>query len=250
MTNYIGKSIKRLEDKRFITGQGKYTDDIKIPGMVHAYILRSPYAHAHVKNIDTAEALKVPGVVSILTGADIPEAIAGVPCGWQVDFKNGDTMKEPPHPLLVRGTVRHVGDGVAVVIADTKAIAKDASDLIDVDYDVMDAVADPKKAAQDGAPLVHPDCPNNLCFDWELGNPKDEVTAALAGAHHVTELDFVNQRVVPNAMETRGVVAQYDTAYDKYTIYTSTQNPHLIRLLMCAFAVSYTHLTLPTTPYV
>ncbi len=237
MTNYIGKSVKRVEDKRFITGQGNYTDDIKIPNMVHAYIVRSPYAHAHVKNIDTAEALKVPGVVSILTGADIPEAIAGVPCGWQVDFKNGDTMKEPPHPLLVRGTVRHVGDGVAVVMAETKAIAKDAADLIDVDYDVLDAVADPKKAAEPGAPQVHPDCPGNLCFDWELGNPKEEVAAALASAHHVTELDFVNQRVVPNAMETRGVVAQYDTAYDKYTIWTSTQNPHLIRLLMCAFVL-------------
>jgi len=237
MTNYIGKSIKRVEDKRFITGQGKYTDDIKLPNMVHAYILRSPYAHANVKGIDTAEALKVPGVVTILTGADIPEAIAGVPCGWQVDFKNGDTMKEPPHPLLVRGTVRHVGDGVAMVVAETKAIAKDASDLIDVDYEVLDAVADPKKAAAPGAPLVHPDCPSNICFDWELGNPKDEVAAALAGAHHVTELDFVNQRVVPNAMETRGVVALYDTAYDKYTIYTSTQNPHLIRLLMCAFVL-------------
>ena len=237
MTNYIGKSVKRVEDKRFITGQGKYTDDIKIPGMVHAYILRSPYAHAHVKSIDTAEASKVPGVISIITGADIPEAIAGVPCGWQVDFKNGDTMKEPPHPLLVRKTVRHVGDGVVLVVAESKAIAKDAADMIDVDYDVLDAVADPKAAAQSGAPLVHPDAPGNLCFDWELGNPKEEVAAALAGAHHVTELDFVNQRVIPNAMETRGVVAQYDTAYDKYTIYTSTQNPHLIRLLMCAFVL-------------
>jgi len=237
MTNYIGKSIKRVEDKRFITGQGKYTDDIKIPGMVHAYVLRSPYAHAHVKNIDSAAAAKVPGVISIITGADIPEAIAGVPCGWQVNFKNGDTMKEPPHPLLVRKTVRHVGDGVALVVAESKAIAKDAADMIDVDYDILDAVADPKAAAQSGAPLVHPDAPGNLCFDWELGNPKDEVAAALASAHHVTELDFVNQRVIPNAMETRGVVAQYDTAYDKYTIYTSTQNPHLIRLLMCAFVL-------------
>ena len=126
MTKYIGKSVKRVEDKRFITGQGKYTDDIKMPGMVHAYILRSPYAHATVNSIDIDAAKRAEGVVAIYTGADIPEAIAGVPCGWQVNFKNGDTMKEPPHPLLVRKKVRHVGDGVAIIIADTRANAKDA----------------------------------------------------------------------------------------------------------------------------
>jgi len=237
MTKYIGKSVKRVEDKRFITGQGKYTDDIKMPGMVYAYILRSPYAHATVNSINTDAAKSAEGVVAIFKGSDIPESIAGVPCGWQVDFKNGDTMKEPPHPLLVRKKVRHVGDGIAIVIAATRANAKDAADLIIVDYDIHDAVTDPKAAAQAGAPLVHEDAPSNTAFDWELGNPKDEVAAALAAAAHVTELDFVNQRVVPNAMEPRSAIGHYDTAYDKYTLYTSTQNPHLTRLLMCAFVL-------------
>jgi len=186
---YIGKSIKRVEDKRFITGKGKYTDDIKLEGMLYAHILRSPYAHATLKNINKEEASKMPGVQAIYTGADIPESIAGVPCGWQVNFKNGDIMKEPPHPLLVRKKVRHVGDGVAIVIANTKAQAKEASENIDVDYDIHDAVTDPKKATEANAPLVHEDAPNNLCFDWELGNPKEEVEAALASAAHITELD-------------------------------------------------------------
>ena len=237
MTKYIGKSVKRVEDKRFITGQGSYTDDIKIPNMTHAYILRSPYAHANINSIDTTAAAEAEGVVAIFTGSDIPEAIAGVPCGWQVDFKNGDTMKEPPHPLLVRTKVRHVGDGVAVVIANTKSQAKDASELIDVDYDIMDAVTCPKKAAEEGAPLVHDDVPGNMCFDWELGNPKEEVSAAMAGAAHVTELDFTNQRMIPNAMEPRSAIGIFDSAYEKYTLYTSTQNPHLIRLLLCAFVL-------------
>ena len=237
MANYIGKSVKRLEDKRFITGQGKYTDDIKLPNMSYAYILRSPYANATINSIDTKEAKAMDGVIAVFTGNDIPESIAGVPCGWQVNFKNGDTMKEPPHPLLVRKKVRHVGDGVALVVAESKAIAKDASELIDIDYDIMDAVTDPKAAAQEGAPLVHEDVPNNICFDWELGNPKEEVAEALANAAHVTELEFSNQRVVPNAMEPRSAIGHWDTAYERYTLYTSTQNPHLTRLLLCAFVL-------------
>ena len=237
MTKYIGKSIKRTEDKRFITGQGKYTDDIVLANMSYAYILRSPYANATINSIDTSAATDMEGVIAVFTGSDIPEAIAGVPCGWQVDFKNGDTMKEPPHPLLVRKKVRHVGDGIALIVAESKSIAKDASELIDIDYDILDAVTDPKAAAQAGAPLVHDDVPNNICFDWELGNPKDEVTAALANAAHVTELEFVNQRVVPNAMEPRAAIGHWDSAYERYTLYTSTQNPHLIRLLLCAFVL-------------
>lgn len=237
MSKYIGKSVKRLEDKRFITGQGKYTDDIKLDQMAHAYILRSPYANAMIKGIETDAAKKAEGVIGVFTAADIPEAIAGVPCGWQVNFKNGDTMKEPPHPLLVRDKVRHVGDALALVVAESKAQAKDASELIEVDYDVLDAVTDPKEAAMEGAPLVHDDVPNNICYDWELGNPKEEVEEALKNAAHVTELKFVNQRVIPNAIEPRSAIGQYDTAYDRYILYTSTQNPHLIRLLLSAFVL-------------
>ena len=237
MSKYIGKSIKRVEDKRFITGQGKYTDDIKLDNMAYAYILRSPYSNAKITSINTDSAKDIEGVLAVYTAADIPEAIAGVPCGWQVNFKNGDTMKEPPHPLLVRNKVRHVGDAVALIVAESKSIAKDASELIQVDYDVMDAVTNPKQAVQKGAPLVHEDVPKNICFDWELGNPKEEVEKALKDAAHVTELEFINQRVVPNAMEPRSAIGNYDTAYDRYTLYTSTQNPHLIRLLLCAFVL-------------
>ena len=236
--NYIGKSVKRVEDKRFLTGQGKYMDDIKLPGMTHAYILRSPYAHAKINSIDTSAAEGADGVVKIFTGADIAAAgINGVPCGWQVDFKNGDTMKEPPHPLLVADRVKHVGDAVAMVIAETRDQARDAADMIDVDYDELPAVTDPKAAAAAGAPLVHEDAPHNTCFDWEIGNPKDEVRAALDGAHHVTTLEFVNQRVVPNAMEPRSAIGHFDTSNERYTLYTTSQNPHLTRLLLCAFVL-------------
>jgi aerobic carbon-monoxide dehydrogenase large subunit len=238
MTKMIGQSVKRVEDKRFVTGMGRYTDDMQMPGMLHAYILRSPYANATIKSIDVAAAKKYDGVVAIFTGADIAKAgIGGVPCGWQVDFKNGDRMKEPPHPLLVADRVKHVGDGVAVVIAKDRETAKDASELIEIEYEAHGAVANPYKATLEGAPLVHDDVPNNICFDWTLGNPISEVDAAMAAAHHVTTLEYVNQRVIPNAMEPRVAVGSYDRAMDKYTLYTTSQNPHLIRLLMCAFVL-------------
>lgn len=235
---YIGKSVKRVEDKRFVTGQGNYTDDIVLPGMTYGYILRSPYAHARIVGIDTAAAAAMPGVVAIFTGKDIASTgIVGVPTGWQVNFRNGDRMKEPPHPLLVADKVRHVGDGVAIVIAESRSQAIDAAEAIEIEYDVLPAVANPAKAAAAGAPLVHEDAPGNLAFDWELGNPVSEVDAALAASHHITTLDLVNQRLAPNPMEPRSAIGHYESAYDKYTLYTTSQNPHLTRLLMCAFVL-------------
>lgn len=235
---YIGKSVKRVEDKRFVTGQGNYTDDIVLPGMTYGYILRSPYAHAEIVSVDTAAAAAMPGVVAIFTGKDIAATgIVGVPTGWQVNFRNGDRMKEPPHPLLVADKVRHVGDGVAIVIAESRTQAIDAAEAIEIEYKVLPAVANPAKAAAPGAPLVHDDAPGNLAFDWELGNPVSEVDAALAASHHVTTLDLVNQRLAPNPMEPRAAIGHYETAYDKYTLYTTSQNPHLTRLLMCAFVL-------------
>lgn len=233
---YIGQSVKRTEDKRFLTGQGRYTDDIVLPNMVYAYILRSPYAHARIKSIDTSKALAMKGVVAIYTGKDF-EAINGVPCGWQVNFKNGETMREPKHPLLVADKVKHAGDGVAMVIAESKEIAADAAEEIEIKYEVFKAVTNPMEAAKPNAPKVHDEFPDNVAFDWQIGNDKAEVDAAMATAHHITKLDFTNNRVVPNAMEPRSYIGDYDTAYDKYTLYTSTQNPHLIRLLMCAFVL-------------
>lgn len=232
---FIGKSIKRVEDKRFITGHGRYTDDIVLPGMTYAYILRSPYAHANIRSIDTSEAAAMKGVVTIMTGEEVGHY--GVPCGWQVNFKNGDIMKEPPHPLLVKDKVRHVGDAVALVVAESRELAQDAAEAIIVDYEVLPAVTDAAKAVEAGAPQVHDSVPNNICFDWEIGNPKAEVDEAMAGAAHITSLDFVNQRLSPNAMEPRSYIGHYDNVYDRYTLYTSTQNPHLIRLLMCAFVL-------------
>ena len=138
MGQYIGQSVKRVEDQRFITGKGQYTDDITLPGMTFATIIRSPLAHANIKNIDLSAAKNAPGYVASFVGGDIPEAIAGVPCGWQVDFKNGDTMKEPPHPLLARTKALHVGDGIAVVIAETQAQAKDAAAMVEVEYEELD----------------------------------------------------------------------------------------------------------------
>ena len=237
MGQYIGQSVKRVEDQRFITGKGQYTDDITLPGMTFATFIRSPLAHANIKNIDLSAAKNAPGYVASFVGGDIPEAIAGVPCGWQVDFKNGDTMKEPPHPLLARTKALHVGDGIAVVIAETQAQAKDAAAMVEVEYEELPAVTDISEALKDGAPQLHDGVPNNKIFDWELGSGLDAVDSALASASHVTKLDIVNQRLIPNAIEPRCAIGDYDDSRDYHTLYTSSQNPHVIRLLMCAFVL-------------
>ncbi len=236
MEKYIGKSIKRREDARFLKGAGKYTDDIKLPNMTHSAFVRSPYAAAKVLRIDTSAAAKAEGVVAIFTGQD-GCGTYGVPCGWQVDFKDGETMREPLHPLLAKDMIHHLGEAVAIVIAETLELARDAAELVEVDYEELPAVTDPKKAMDPGAPLVHSQFPDNRAFDWCIGNDRAEVEAALASAHHVTEMEFYNQRLAPNAMEPRSYIADYDVNADKWTLYTSTQNPHLIRLLMCAFAL-------------
>jgi carbon-monoxide dehydrogenase large subunit len=232
----IGKSVKRVEDKRFTTGHGNYTDDIVLPKQTYAAFVRSQYAHAKILSVDISEAKAMPGVVAIYTGADVA-GVNGVPCGWQVNFKNGDAMKEPKHPLLVADKVRHTGDAIAIVIAESKEEAVDAAQAVNVEYEELPCVIDAFKAAQPGAPLVHDDVPNNICYDWTLGNPIDEVNAAMSSASHVTTLEFVNQRLVANAIEPRSYNSSYDPINDKYTLYTSTQNPHVIRLLMCAFVL-------------
>ena len=237
MGSFIGQSVKRTEDKRFITGKGNYVDDIQLPGMTHAFIVRSHLAHAKILNVDTSEAEKASGVVAVFTGADIAAAeIGGVPCGWQVDFKNGDTMKEPPHPLLVADKVRYMGDAVVVVIAESPAEAKDAAELVQVDYQELDVIVEGPQALEEGAPLIHDDVPNNTCYDWELGD-KESTDQAIDDAHHVTTLEFVNQRIIPNAIEPRAAIGDYQEATDKYTLYTTSQNPHVIRLLMTAFVL-------------
>ena len=232
----IGKSVKRVEDKRFISGKGRYTDDIILPHQTYASFVRSPYAHAKILSVGIDDAKAMPGVVAIFTGADVAD-VNGVPCGWQVNFKNGDIMKEPKHPLLVADKARHVGDAVAIIIAESKAQADDAALAVEVEYEELPCVVDAFKGAQPGASLVHDDVPNNTCFDWALGNPIAEVDEAIANSAHVTTLEFVNQRVIPNAIEPRACNASFDSANDSYVLYTSSQNPHLIRLLMCAFVL-------------
>ncbi|MDM7946401.1 MAG: xanthine dehydrogenase family protein molybdopterin-binding subunit [Oceanibaculum nanhaiense] len=235
--NGIGASVRRKEDQRFLTGRGNYTDDINRPGQTHAYILRSPYAHAKIRKIDTSRAEAAPGVVAVFTGKDMAaDNVGGLPCGWQIHSRDGEPMKEPGHPPLVVDRVRHVGDQVAVVIAESRSQAKDAAELIEVDYEPLSAIANPKKALDPNAPQVWDEAPGNLCYDWVIGD-EAEIDAALKSAHHVTKIELVNNRLVPNAMEPRAAVGEYDRSTGDYTLYTTSQNPHVIRLLMGAFVL-------------
>ncbi len=232
----IGASVKRKEDYRFVTGQGAYTDDLDRPGQLYAVFVRSPHAHARIASVDVAAAAAMPGVVRILTGADYAaEGLGGLPCGWQVVGKDGP-MVEPAHPPLAADRVRHVGDQVAVVIAKSAAEARDAAEAVAVEYEALSAAASIEAAMADGAPQVHDEAPGNLCYDWEIGD-KGDVESAFADAHHVTRIELVNNRLVPNAMEPRAAVAEYDRATREYTLYTTSQNPHVIRLLMGAFVL-------------
>src|SRR6266487_2550629 len=179
----IGKSVKRVEDKRFTTGHGNYTDYIVLPRQTYASFVRSQYAHAKILSVDTSVAKAMPGVVAIFTGADIAN-VNGVPCGWQVNFKNGDTMKEPKHPLLVADKGRHAGDAVAIVIAESREQAVDAAEAVMVDYEELPCVVDAAEAVKPGMPLVHDDVPDNTCYDWALGSPISEVDEAMNKATH------------------------------------------------------------------
>ena len=233
----IGASVRRKEDLRFLSGNGNYTDDINRPGQTYAVMLRADRPHATINRLDTASAAKAPGVVAIFTGADLAkEEIGGLPCGWQLHNKDGSPMAEPPHPVLALGKVRHVGDPVAVVIAETKQQARDAAELIEIDYTDLPSVASTVDAIAAGAPEVHDGVAGNICYDWHIGD-KAMVDAAFAAAAHVVKLDLVNNRLVPNAMEPRAAIGEWDTSSGDYTLYTTSQNPHVIRLLMGAFVL-------------
>lgn len=220
----IGASVKRTEDIRFITGKGHYVDDINRPGQAHAYFLRSPHAHATIDRIDAAAALAAPGVVAVFTGDDIAaDKVGGLICGWMIHSKDGSPMKAGAHPALAQGKVRYVGDHVAVVIAETYAQAREAGEKIVVDYGVLPAAVDTATTAAPGAPQVHDVAPNNTVFNWHIGD-KAATEAAFAAAHHVTKLDLVNNRLIPNAMEPRAAVGDYDLGTDTLTLYTTSQN--------------------------
>ena len=231
----IGASVRRKEDQRFITGKGHYTDDINRPGQAAIYFIRSPHAHARIKNIDTAAAAKMPGVAGVFTGEEFAlDKLGNLICGWTVLSKDGSPMKMAPHAALAAGKANYVGDAVAVVIADTLAQAKDAAEKVVVDYEPLPAVVDSAKAAQKGAPLIHDSAPNNTIYNWHIGDPA-ATDAAFKNAKHVTKLEFVNNRLVPNAMEPRAALAEYDAASGHLTLWNATQNPHVARLVIAAF---------------
>ncbi len=229
----IGASVRRKEDFRFITGKGTYTDDVVRPGETRAVFLRSPHAHAKIKSIDVSAAKKMPGVVDLLTGAQLAaDKIGNLICGWMIHSKDGSQMKMAPHPAIAAGKVNHVGDAVAVVIAETQAQGRDAAEKIKIEYEVLPAVTDPAKAKS--GPQIHEIAPKNTIYEWSLGDQK-AVDAAFAQAKHVTRLDILNNRLVPNAIEPRAALAEYDAGTDQLTLWNTTQNPHVARLVIAAF---------------
>jgi carbon-monoxide dehydrogenase large subunit len=233
----IGARIERKEDYRFLTGAGQYTDDVELPRQSYAAFVRSPHAHAVIKKVNLEKAKKSPGVLAIFTGEDFAAAkLSGLPCGWLITDVNGQPMKEPPHPCLAQGKVRYVGDQVAIVVAESMDQARDAAELVGVDYEVLPAVVDGSKATAKGAPQLHEAAPNNTCYVWAIGD-KGVCDAAFAKAAHVTKLEFINNRLVPNAMEPRAAIGSFSRADDSYTLYVANQNPHVERLLMTAFVM-------------
>lgn len=230
----IGKPVRRREDDRFIRGRGQYTDDINRPNQTHAVFVRSPHAHALIRSIDLEEANAAPGVVAIFTGKDVAEdGLAGLICGWTVHSKDGSEMKAGGHPILAAEKVRYVGDHVALVIAETKAQALAAADLVLVDYEPLPAVS-LKNSTEPGSAQVHEEAPGNLCFEWELGD-KAATEEAFSKAARTVSIDLANNRLVPNAMEPRAAIGDYDAGRDEYTLWTTSQNPHVARLVLSAF---------------
>jgi aerobic carbon-monoxide dehydrogenase large subunit len=234
----IGAAVRRKEDRRFLTGRGRYVHDVSRPGQVFAVFLRSPHAHANIRGIDVAAALASPRVIAVYTGADlVADNVGGVPCAWGIVGKDGQPMKEPKHPPLALGKVRHVGDTVAMVVAESLFEARDAAERIEVDYEVLPVAIDVVDAVKPGAPQLYDDVPGNVCCDWAVGD-KAATDAAFARAHHITRLDVVNNRLVPNAMETRAALAEYDPGSGDYTLYAASQLPHVARVLIGALMLN------------
>jgi len=233
----IGTSILRKEDRRFLTGRGTYVADIERPGMTFGVFVRSPHAHARIRAIDSTAALALPGVLAVLTGEDIKrDGVGGIPCGWCVTGKGGVPMKEPPHPALAQGKIRHVGDPVAFVMANTLAAARDAAAAVVVDYESLPPVTSLRSALEAGAPAVFDEIPDNICYEWELGD-REATEAAFKRAHHVAQIKLVNNRLVGNPMEPRAAIGEYDPATAQHTLWTTSQFPHIVKLLMGNFVL-------------
>ena len=231
----IGARVARKEDRRFLMGKGRYTDDIRVENQAYAAFVRSPHAHARLKGIDHGAAEAMDGVVAVLDGKQLAEGgIGNLIAGWAVTSRDGEPMKVGSWGALAVEKVRYVGDAVAIVVAETEQGARNAAEAVEVDYEVLPAIADTASAMDEGKPLVHEEIARNLCFDWEIGD-EAKADAGLAEAAHVTEIAVRNNRLSPNAMEPRSAIAVYDDAEDHYTLYTTSQNPHVARLVLSAF---------------
>jgi carbon-monoxide dehydrogenase large subunit len=229
----IGVAVRRTEDRRFVTGRGRYTDDFKQQGQAYAAFVRSPHAHARINDIDASAARAIPGLIAIYTGDDLAaDGIGAIPCIWQITNRDGSPMNEPPRHALAQGKALHVGDAVAMVIAETEVLAREAAELVEVDYEVMAPVVLTARALDKGAAQLHEEAPRNLCFDWHIGDAT-AVEQAFARARHVVALDLVNSRIIANPLEPRSALASFDPSTENYKLITSSQNPHLIRMLLC-----------------
>src|SRR5579864_2186253 len=229
----IGKRVVRREDVRFITGQGRYTDDINLPGQTFAVFLRSPYARARIRSVDASAARAIPGVVAVYTGKDLAaDKVGDLPCGWLVKSKDGTDMKVASRPPVAVELVNFVGEPYGLVIAETLAAAKAGAEAVAADFEELEATVS-LASATEGA-QIHANVEKNICFDWELGDAA-ATDAAFARAAHVTRLEFANNRLIPNAMEPRAALATYEAATGDFTLYTTSQNPHLHRLILSAF---------------
>src|SRR5262249_54713585 len=230
----VGQPIRRREDPRFITGRGTYTDDVRLPGTQHAVFVRSPLAHARLRSIDTAAARAVPGVRAVFTGKDLADGgVNAIPVGWLLP-----ELKTTDFRAIAVDRVRHVGEAVAVVVADTAANATDAAELVGGDYEGLPGVGDAGKAVQPGAPRVHENAPDNRAFHWEIGD-RARTETALKSAAKVVKAHLINQRLVANAIEPRASLARYDAATDELTLWVTSQNPHVHRLIMGAFVLGF-----------
>ena len=233
-TEVLGASIKRVEDQRLITGRGRYVDDIGMPGMTYMAILRSPYAHANIRSIDTSVARSMPGVLDVIVGADVP--YNPLPMAWPAGGSAGIQNNVSTPRALATDSVKWQGEGVAAVVAETAEQAADAAEAIFVDWEPLPGIADAEAATKPGAPQLHENAPNNIVFEWSVGD-KAGTDAAVDAAEVVVRQRLVNQRLIPNPMETRGDIGWYNPGTDEYTIWMSSQTPHIQRLLLAAFVM-------------
>jgi len=234
--SWIGKPLRRKEDARFITGTGNYVADIadRMPGMTDLVVVRSPHAFARIKSIDVSKARSVPGVLTVITGKELnDEGISGLPCAWPIHSRDGTAMAAPEHPVLVTQYALHVGDPVVAVVAESREAALNASELIEIEYEILQSQTDLATSLDDDVSLVHPGLNSNCTFDWELGD-EAKVDAVMADAADVVELELIQNRVNATPMETRGTIGLFDPGRGDYTLYTSNQNPHPIRVMLSA----------------